>query len=400
MKNTRTYLDYNASAPLRAAAREAVVQVLNIHGNASSIHGEGRQMRGLIEQARANVASLVGAEVESVVFTSGATESAYLALTPEISGDGIRRPAGQLYVLATEHPCVLAGGRFASHQISQIPVLGNGLINMEAFDDILSNHDADTGRPYVAVQLANSETGIIQPVAEVAKKVRFQGGYVFCDAVQAIGRIPVDVKNLGVDYLAISAHKIGGPQGVGALICAHSLLNFQSAIKGGGQEMNRRAGTENVAAIAGFGAAAKEAENESQDYSKIKGLKDSIEARLHPICASYGLAGQLSVFSQDVDRVGNTVLYSLEGMNAETALIAFDLEGMALSSGSACSSGKVGSSHVLSAMGITEEVAQCAIRVSLGWKSTDEDTDSFIAAFERVAKRVARKRDMNISGAA
>ncbi len=398
MKNGRTYLDYNASAPLRAAAREAVVSALDLFGNASSIHGEGRQMRGAIEQARAQVAALVGAEVENVVFTSGATEAAHLALTPEIRSDGTLRSAGKLYILASEHPCVLVGGRFAPDDIVQVPVLPNGLINMAAFDSLLAAHTK--GVPYVAIQLVNSETGVIQPVAEVAQKTRLMGGYTFCDGVQALGRIPVDIKALGVDYLAISSHKIGGPQGVGALICAHSILSLPPAIKGGGQEMNRRAGTENVAAISGFGAAAVEAGTESQNTSQIKTMRDSIEERLIPICASLGLQNSFQIFGGDAERVGNTLLYALEGITAETALIAFDLDGIALSSGSACSSGKVGSSHVLSAMDVTENAAQSAIRVSIGWNTTTEDTDKFIAAFERIAKRVAQKRDAMVSGAA
>ncbi len=355
-------------------------------------------MRRLIEQARGEIAALVGAELESVVFTSSATEAVDLALTPNITSNGTPRPAGKLYVLATEHPCVLAGGRFSSDDIVIIPVSTNGLIDMPAFEVLLENHG--DGVPYVAIQLVNSETGIIQPVAEVAQKVRFLGGYTFCDAVQAIGRMPVDVKALGVDFLALSAHKIGGPQGVGALVVAHSILTMPPAIKGGGQELKRRAGTENVAAIAGFGAAAVEARSEAADYSGISTLRESIEEQLVPICKKLGLDDLFTVFGGDVDRVGNTLLFSLEGMKAETALIAFDLEGVAVSSGSACSSGKVGSSHVLLSMDVAEDAAQSAIRVSLGWGSTEADTNKFVAAFERIAKRMATKRDTIIAGAA
>ncbi len=400
MTGNRAYLDHNATSVLRPAAREAMIAALESGGNPSSVHGEGRNARRLVERARTEVAALVGVEAESVTFTSGATEAAHLALTPHIRNQGVLQPAGVLYVLETEHPCVLAGGRFEQEQIVAIPVLNNGVIDLDAFDQLLNHHEETNGRPYVAVQLVNSETGVIQPIAEIAKRTRFKGGYTLCDAVQAVGRIPVDAKSLGVDFMILSAHKIGGPQGVGAFINVHSILDVETAIRGGSQETNKRAGTENVPAIAGFGAAAVEAAKDIDNYDNITALRDSIIEQLNPICLANGLTDNLVVFGQDAERVGNTLLFGLSGLKAETALIAFDLDGVAVSSGSACSSGKVGKSHVLEAMNADQAAARGAIRVSLGWNSTQEDADKFIRSFERITKRLSDMTKAKLSGAA
>ncbi|MGI9356340.1 MAG: cysteine desulfurase family protein [Rhizobiaceae bacterium] len=391
MTGIRAYLDHNATSPLRPAACGAVVAAMETVGNPSSVHGEGRNAKRIVEQGRAKVAALVSAAPESVVFTSSATEAAHLALTPNIRGDGIQRDAGKLYVLEVEHPCVLAGGRFAPQDIVAIPVLESGLIDMDGFDALLDAHENQSGRPYVAVQLVNSETGVVQPVAEVSKRVGFRGGYVVCDVVQAAGRIPIDIKNLGVDFLMLSAHKLGGPMGVGALVNAHAILDLAPAIRGGGQESNRRAGTENVPAIAGFGAAAKEAAVDACHYARITTLRDSLEAGLASICAALGLSDWPTIFGQDVERVGNTTLFALNGLKAETALIAFDLDGVAVSSGSACSSGKIGNSHVLEAMNAAPKLADGAIRVSLGWNSTQEDVAKFLAVFKRITADLAKR---------
>lgn len=398
MMPCRAYLDYNASAPMLPQVVEAMNDVFAEQGNASSVHGEGRQHRKRIENARTRIAKLVNCESDGVTFTSSATEAANLALTPNIHSDGKQRKADVLYVLETEHPCVLTGGRFEAHQIVQVPVKKNGVIDLAALQALLVAGGDKV--PYLAIQLVNSETGVIQPVAEAAKMVRLRGGYVLCDVVQAVGRMKVDLKELGVDFAIMSAHKIGGPQGVGALVNAHAVLTIPPAIKGGGQESNRRAGTENTAGITGFGVAADLAEERLEKFSQTKALRDSIEEALLPICASNGLGDRLVVFGSDTDRVGNTCLFSVNGLKAETALIAFDLDGVAVSSGSACSSGKVGSSHVLQAMGIAPEVARGAIRISLGWNSTQEDVAHFEKSFGRIVARLAEMSDAKVAGAA
>lgn len=404
MVGTRAYLDCNATTPLRPSAHAALVDALGRVGNASSVHGEGREARRIVEEARSKVANVVNAPIDGVVFTASATEAAHLALSPNISSDGTPRPAGTLYVLATEHPCVLAGGRFAPDRIKTIPVNENGLVDETAFAEFLEAHDDRDGVPFVAIQLVNSETGVVQPVARIAQAVRFRGGYVLCDAVQAFGRMPIDLPALGVDFLLLSSHKAGGPQGAAALICAHDILQIEPAIRGGGQEKNRRAGTENVAAIAGFGAAAEDAARDAGDFGRITALRDSMERAMFPICGRLGLLDQFWIAGAEAPRVGNTTLLCLEGLDAQTALIAFDLDGVAVSSGSACSSGKVGGSHVLEAMGVAPALAKGAVRVSLGWHSDEEDCDRFIAAFERLASGLAKKRakygQVNTHGAA
>ena len=379
-------------------AIEAMNDVFAEQGNASSVHGEGRQHRKRIENARAKIAKLVNVDTDGVTFTSSATEAANLALTPQIHSDGKLRKADVLYVLETEHPCVLTGGRFEAHQIVQVPVKKDGVVDLSVLQALLLA--AGDQVPYLAIQLVNSETGVIQPVAEAAKMVRLRGGYVLCDVVQAVGRMKVDLKELGVDFAIMSAHKIGGPQGVGALVNAHSILTIPPAIRGGGQESNRRAGTENTAGIAGFGVAAELAATQSANYLQTTALRDSIEQTLLPICAANGLEDRLVIFGSDVDRVGNTCLFSVSGLKAETALIAFDLDGVAVSSGSACSSGKVGSSHVLQAMGIAPEVGRGAIRISLGWNSTQEDVTHFEKSFGRIVARLAEMSDAKVAGAA
>ncbi|MGI9366032.1 MAG: cysteine desulfurase family protein [Rhizobiaceae bacterium] len=387
MSSPRAYLDYNASAPMRPQVVASMNEVFAQPGNASSVHGEGRHYRKLIELARNQLADLVHGESDGVTFTSSATEAAHLALTPDIHSDGQLRAADRLYVLATEHPCVLAGGRFETDQIVTVPVKANGLVDLEALNALVNQNGEHI--PYLAIQLANSETGIIQPVAEASTMIRLKGGYTLCDAVQAVGRIDVDISDLGVDFLILSAHKIGGPQGIGALISAHQVLTLPAVIRGGGQESNRRAGTENTAAIAGFGVAAELASQQLENISEIKLLRDSIEASLLPICAGNGLNDRLTIFGADVDRVCNTCLFGVEGLRAETALIAFDLDGVAVSSGSACSSGKVGGSHVLKAMQVDDTVARGAIRVSLGWNSTRNDVEKFEKSFARITKRLS-----------
>lgn len=349
MPRERIYLDHNASSPLRPEAREAMLRVMDMPGNPSSIHAEGRALKGEIERARASVARLVGAEPEQVFFTSGATEAANWAMREEV------RPAA-----AVEHPCVLA-------------VAEGGRLDVRSDGRIVAQ-DVRAG-----MQLANSETGVVQSC---------RGGYL-CDVVQAVGRIPVSIPDLDVEFLVLSGHKLGGPHGVGALVVRHPDALPKPLIRGGGQERNQRAGTENVVGIAGFGAAAETALRDLDDMPRIRAMRDRLEAGLQDLSAPQG--ARLHVFGAGAERLPNTSCFAVEGVEAQTALMSLDLDGFAVSSGSACSSGKVGRSHVLKAMGVADDVAACALRVSLGWTNTDDDIPAFLAAYERIVARIMRR---------
>lgn len=381
MAGQRAYLDYNASAPLRESARAAMVAALDVAGNPSSVHGEGRAARRIVEDARRFVAAFVGADAASVVFTSGATEAATMLLTPNWRmGRGAVR-ASRLYVSAADHPCILAGGRFAPSDVEIIPVDGDGLIDLDALETRLAAHDRSTGIPLVAMHAANNETGVVQPVAKIAAATRAAGGVSVIDAVQAVGRIPLDIAEVFVDFLILSSHKIGGPKGVGAVVAASDLMMPAPLVRGGGQERGHRAGTENLPGIAGFGAAAFAAREGLAAMPAVAALRDRIEADL--------LAQEpaAEIFGREAPRLPNTTFFSLPGIKAETAQIAFDLAGVALSAGSACSSGKVGPSHVLKAMGRGE--ATGALRVSIGEATTDEE----IALFSRALAGLLARRD-------
>ncbi|HEY0439670.1 MAG TPA: cysteine desulfurase family protein [Xanthobacteraceae bacterium] len=371
----RSYLDWNATAPLRPAARAALARALEGTGNPSSVHGEGRTARRLIESARQSVAALVGAEPGNVVFTSGGTEANMLALTPHLQVGPERAPRDRLLVSAIEHPSVGCGGRFAAEAVSRIAVSASGALDLGDLQAQLSG----AVRPLVSIMLANNETGVLQPVRAAAEIVHAAGGILHVDAVQAAGRMAVDITALGADLMTLSAHKIGGPQGVGALLRRDQSLHFPDPLlKGGGQERGLRAGTENVAAIAGFGAAAAELRAQvAAEIVHLSGLRDRLEAGLRAI------APETVIFGADAARVPNTTLFALAGIKAETALIALDLAGIAVSSGSACSSGKVAPSHVLAAMGVAPELARGAIRISTGYGSTAADIDRFLQAWRR-----------------
>ncbi len=365
----RTYLDWNATAPLRSQAREAMLAALEIAGNPSSVHAEGRTARRLVEEARARVAALVGAEPGQVVFTSGGTEANALALDPAL--------ASRLLVSAVEHPSVLGGGRFPAAAVETLPVDGRGVADLAALARALGK-----GPALVSLMMANNETGAVQPVAEAAPTVHAAGGLLHVDAVQAPGRISCDFKALSADLMTLSSHKIGGPQGVGALIRRESLA-LSPLIRGGGQERGVRGGTENAVAIAGFGAAAEAVAREwSTEAARMAALRDRLEAGLRSVTP------EAVIFSADTLRLPNTILVGLAGLKAETAVIGFDLEGVAVSSGSACSSGKVAPSHVLAAMGIEPALAQSAIRLSLGYGSTETDVDRFLNAWAKVMYRL------------
>jgi cysteine desulfurase len=363
---TEAYLDWNATAAPRPEAQAAVTAALGVTGNPSSVHAAGRGARRLIEDARDKVAALVGVTSRDVVFTSGGTEANMLALTPAL-GEA-------LLISAIEHPSVRSGGRFAAAE--DIAVTAAGVVDLVALERQL----AGRSRPLVSLMLANNETGVIQPVAKAATLVHAAGGLLHVDAVQGPGRIACDFKALGADLMTLSSHKIGGPQGVGALIRRDG-LTLDSQIKGGGQERGARAGTENVAGIAGFGAAAEAVrQGWTAEAARMATLRDGLEAGIKAI------APKAVIFGAEAARLPNTTLFSVPGMKAETAVIAFDLEGVAVSSGAACSSGKVAPSHVLAAMGVAPELARGAIRVSLGYATSDDDVGTILKAWGKLSE--------------
>ncbi|HEX2555148.1 MAG TPA: cysteine desulfurase family protein [Microvirga sp.] len=380
----RSYLDHNATSPLRPEAAEAMARALALPGNASSVHAEGRAARAVIEAARERVAALVGAAAKQVIFTSGGTEAANTVLSPAFRRAG--EAGGDLLLAgAAEHPCILDGHRYPPAALERIPVGADGTVDLAW---LAARLERTEGRALVSVQAANNETGILQPVAAAAALARARGGLAHTDAVQAAGRVPLDMAALGVDALTLSAHKLGGPKGVGAIVLASERLEIADRlVRGGGQERGYRAGTENVAAIAGFGAAAAAVGLRlAEEGARIAALRDAAEAALRRI------APDAVVFGAGAPRLPNTFAFAVPGLRAETALIAFDLAGVALSSGSACSSGKVKRSHVLQAMGVEPALAEGAIRVSLGWNSTEEDVFRFAKACESVLASLYRRR--------
>ncbi|QND20107.1 cysteine desulfurase [Rhizobium leguminosarum bv. viciae] len=380
MAPPRLYLDWNATAPLHPAARAAIMRAIDVFGNPNSVHGEGRAARAAIEGARRKVAALVGTDAGSVVFTSGATEAANLALTPDFRMGRTPLRLGQLYFSAIEHPAVREGGRFTREKMTEIPVTEAGVVDLDALSRLLDAHDKAAGLPMVAVMLVNNETGIVQPVEAAAKIVHAHGGLFVVDAVQAAGRIALDIEKIGADFLIVSSHKIGGPKGAGALIARGEALMPKPLIQGGGQERGHRSGTQNSLALIGFGAAAEAAADEFEARNAAIGaLRERLEAGMREVAADVIIHGEGG------ERVANTIFFTLPGLKAETGQIAFDLEGVALSAGSACSSGRLGESHVLTAMGRDAKLG--ALRISLGFSTTEEDIDRAIAAFAKIANR-------------
>lgn len=377
---TRSYLDYNATAPLRPEVREAMIAAMDAHGNPSSVHAEGREARALVESARAKVAALSGARVEDVIFTSGGSEANALALAAQ-PGE-----AWHCYMSAVEHPSVLASGRFYRGSTSKIPVSSDGVIDLDVLAAELAKHHLGGWRPFVSLMAANNETGAIQPVAAAAEIVHAAGGLLHTDAVQIAGRLPLDFGALGADMMTLSAHKIGGPKGVGALVLREGVA-IEPLIKGGGQEQRRRAGTENVAGIVGFGVTAELAAAELGKAAALVSLRDELESR------ALEVESGTAVVSGRVARLPNTSCIGVPGTKAETLVIGLDLAGVAVSAGSACSSGKVESSHVLSAMGLSPELAQGAIRVSLGIGTTSADIERFISAWSELIKRMRQRQE-------
>ena len=382
----RSYFDWNATAPLRPQARDALVEALAASGNPSSVHAEGRAARMLIERAREQVAGLIGADPANVIFTSGGTEANMAALTSGIETAGEKRPRDRLLISTIEHPSVRTGGRFPREAIDDVPVASDGRVNLAALTEAVGRNS----RPLVSLMLANNETGVVQPVAEAAAVVHAAGGLLHVDAIQAVGRIPCDIRHIGADLLTLSAHKIGGPKGIGALARRSDDIHFPvPLIRGGGQERGLRAGTENVAGIAAFGAAAAAARDGlATEVFRMRALRDRLEYGLKAISPA------AVIFGDTAERLPNTTLFSAEGIKAETAVIAFDLAGIAVSSGAACSSGKVQPSHVLTAMGISPALVRGAVRVSLGWSTEETDVERFLAAWRKLASALSRGRDI------
>jgi cysteine desulfurase len=377
MSEDRVYLDHNATTPVRPEAARAMAQALLRGGNPSSVHAEGRRARSTVEDARERIAAFVGGRAKNVTFTSGATEALNLALTPSLRAGVDARP-WHLLMGATEHAAVLAGHRFPAEDVALAPVNGDGLVDLTALVALMDRNPER--RPLVALQMANNETGAIQPVRAAADLVHDRGGVLVCDAVQAAGRIAVDIEALGADVLVLSAHKIGGAPGAGALIRASEALHVgDPLVRGGGQEKGWRGGTENVPAIAAFAAAVEASGRDLEvETSRLVALRDRLENGIRALDA------RTTIFAGGVERLPNTLAFAFPGIPAETALIALDLAGIAVSSGSACSSGKVKSSHVLDAMGTASDIRGSMLRASFGWTSRDGDVDLLLAALAKL----------------
>lgn len=367
--SARIYLDYNASAPVWPEAADAVAEAMRAGANASSIHAPGRAARARVEAARDRLARLVGADPAGVVFTGGGTEANNQAI--RCAG------AARVLVSAVEHESALS----ADDGAESLPVAGDGVVDLEALDRALA---ADSRPTLVAVMLANNETGVVQPISEVAAIARRHGARIHCDAVQAAGKIPVDFAMLGADSYAVSAHKMGGPQGVGALVLRDP-GGAGRLIHGGGQERGRRAGTENVAGIAGFGRAAGIVADRLDGFARLAALRDRMEADIRALDPDAWVVGGAA------PRLPNTSMIVMPGCESAAQVIAMDLDGIAVSAGSACSSGRVRPPYVLAAMGVEAGAAMCALRVSLGWRTGAQEIDRFVAAWGRLRARIARR---------
>lgn len=357
---------------------------LSIGANASSVHEEGRKARRTVEEARRAIATLVNTKPDHVIFTSGATEAATTLLTARYTMGRAPLRMSRLYVCAADHPCTLSGGRFDKSAISTFGVGPDGIADLAELESLLANHDAGEGLPLVAVHLANNETGIIQPVDEISRIVKASGGMLVVDAVQAAGRISLDLSQGWADYLILSGHKIGAPAGVGALVAGSDLVMPKPLVIGGGQEKGHRAGTENLSGIAGFGAAARIAADAVGKTAAIAATRDRIEETI------LNELPDAVIHGRGVARICNTACFSIPGVKAETAQIAFDLAGVSLSAGSACSSGRTGPSHVMAAMGISPPDS---VRVSIGASTGQRELELFGKALKEIARR--RKHEVH-----
>ncbi|MEE8371205.1 MAG: cysteine desulfurase family protein [Sphingomonadales bacterium] len=365
----RVYLDFNASAPVKPEVTEAVAAAMRLGGNASSVHGEGRAARQRIEEARDSLCQLLGCAPGEVIFTSGGTEANNLAL------GGV--DAASVMVSAIEHDSVLAAAQASGKPWRTLAVDAAGLVLMEELEAVL---EASVAPVLVSIMLANNETGVIQPISKIADLIHSRGGILHTDAIQAVGKIPLDFATLGADLLSLSGHKMGGPQGVGALIVRPG-VGLRALMVGGGQEMRRRSGTENMPAIAGLGVAAELALDDIKMAPRIEKLRDGLEMRMQKLC------GHIRFFSKDAARLPNTANFTMPGVRSEIQVMALDLEGVAVSAGAACSSGKVTTSRVLLAMGASEEEAASGIRVSLGPTTSGDHVDRLVGAWRELWER-------------
>ncbi len=368
MSQRRIYLDNNASAPVRPEVIEIMTEVMLEGGNPSSVHKSGRGARARLDTARAHVAELVNALPPEVIFTSGGTEASDLA----INGVAPANSLDEIVMTVIEHPAVRASASMSGKPITELPVTLDGMVDLKAAEKVFDRLAADGKTAFVCVMLANNETGVLQPVQEIGQMIRDRKiGLLHCDAVQAAGKVPVDAMLLGADTLALSSHKIGGPQGVGALIVREGVA-ISPRIAGGGQEMGRRSGTENVAGVAGFGKAAEVAVEHLATYANLARVRDRLETELRQS------ANDIRIFGEGTARLPNTCCFAAPGVSAETALMFLDLAGIEVSTGSACSSGKVAQNYVLSAMGACDAERNAALRVSLGWRSEETDVERFL----------------------
>lgn len=376
MAKESIYLDHNATAPLRPEARAALLAALDLTGNPSSVHAHGRKLRDLIETGRSQVSRLAGAEPRQVVFTGSATE----ALTQAIVGGARVFSAGAVAVSAGEHAAVAKAAEATGLPVWTIPLLPDGCIDLDQLRALLQRADDENLTLLVAVHWVNNETGVIQPIGPVSVLVGPTRHTLVVDAVQALGKLDLDFAASAADMVAISGHKIGAPAGIGSLL-VKGHADTVRLIPGGGQEQGRRGGTESAALISAFGAAAAA---EPMDLASISALTQLVEQGLR------ALAPDVVIFGQEAERIGNVVNFAVPGLKNATAMMALDLMGLSVSAGSACSSGKVGASHVLAAMGVERELAECALRVSFGWNSSAADAEAFLAGFETILTRQRR----------
>jgi cysteine desulfurase len=379
----RIYLDHNASSPLRPEARLALIKALEAPTNPSSVHHEGRSAKGILEESRRIFASGLCTHPKNITFTSGATEAANFVLSPSLRLKGAATSVEILLIAAGEHHAVLKGHRFLTDNTVILPLTKDGLISLDQLKETLARLNGK--RAMLALQVVNNETGVIQPINEASLIVKEHGGIVISDATQAIGRMPVSFDCLKTDILFFSSHKIGGPLGAGVLAYSSDSYDLQEKLLlGGGQEFGRRAGTENIPAIAGFAAAYTVAQSQiDREVKRLGRLRQELETKLVKTIP------EIIIFSQLAPRAANTVAFAIPDVSAQTLLMALDLAGVSLSTGSACSSGKVNSSHVLEAMGTTEKMA---LRVSMGWSTCDQDIEVFGTILENVVRTIRLRR--------